>query len=212
MQIEVVLSDYDMKLCGLFARFSARSQQRIEFGQKSTKEREFWEIARDNMIGKMGEVAVAQYLHKQFGLNVPVNFCIYPRGECDDIDIQIGEWGIDVKSTRYGKRLFYERSKLEYRRKSKTIPDALMMCRVPWDSERDEPESSTVKLIGCISLMNLINPNNPRVVLHEAGEWIPGTNTKLQADNYMVESENLYDIKESVEFMLKHRPLRKMAV
>ena len=212
MKLIIELSEYNMQQCALFSHESALTQQRVEFGQKTTKERPLAEIARDNMIGKMGEVAFQKFLYQRFGIKTPVNFDIYPRGDCDNIDVGINGWGIDVKTTRYGNNLLYERNKLEYRRKSETIPDALVVCKVAWNKDRDTPAKRTVELIGCISTLNMINPKNKDVELLEKGEYIPCTRTPLQADNYVVGFNRLSDIEKSVEYMLKNRPIRRMAV
>jgi hypothetical protein len=210
--VEIVLSEYDMALCRMFSQESALTQQRIEFGQRSTKERRLSEIARDNLIGKMGEVAVSKYLYRQWGIKAPVNFDIYPRGDCDDVDITVNGWGIDIKTTRFGCNLLFERRKLEFRRQDGSIPDALVICKVPWNEARDEPEGYGVRIIGCISIMNLINPNNRNVLTLAKGQCIPGTKTQLQADNYVVPFGRLCGIAESVEYMRKHGPIRRMAV
>ncbi len=76
----IVLSAYDMERCVAFSKKSAESQQAIEFGQSDTVPRIPKEIARDNLIGKMAEVAVANMLREDFNLHYAVNFDIYPRG------------------------------------------------------------------------------------------------------------------------------------
>ena len=111
----LTLTEDEMRKCTVFSNKSAETQQAIEFGQKDTKARLVKEIARDNLIGKMAEVAVARMLRDEYRIHVPVIFDIYPRGEWDDCDIQIKTWTIDIKSTRTGRWLLFETGKLNMR-------------------------------------------------------------------------------------------------
>lgn len=153
MMKTIVLSQYDMQRCVDFSKESAKSQQAIEFGQSDTVPRRIAEIARDNLIGKMAEVATTHMLREDFGLHFTVNFDIYPRGEWDDFDVQINGWNVDIKSTRTGQWLLFEVDKLRMRQNQKynNLPDAIFMCRTPWNRELDEPKGA-VKLIGAVSL------------------------------------------------------------
>lgn len=105
----------------------------------------------------MAEVAVSRMLREEYGIHFPVNFDIYPRGEWDDCDVQIKAWTIDIKSTRSGKWLLFETSKLKMRQNQKinNLPDAVIMCRTPWDRDNDKPRGS-VELIGAISVYALL--------------------------------------------------------
>lgn len=128
----ITLTPDEMQKCIEFSKKSAETQQAIEFGQKDTKPRPKEEIARDNLIGKMAEVAVLRMLREKYGIHYPVNYEIYPRGEWDDCDVKIGGWSIDIKSTRSGKWLLFETSKLQMRQNQKINNlDALIMCRTP---------------------------------------------------------------------------------
>ena len=85
----ITLTPDEMQKCIEFSQKSAETQQDIEFGQKDTKPRPTKEIARDNLIGKMAEVAVLRMLREKYGIHYPVNYEIYPRGEWDDCDVKI---------------------------------------------------------------------------------------------------------------------------
>ena len=165
------------------------------------------EIARDNLIGKMAEVAVTRMLREDFKVHVPVNFDIYPAGEGDDCDIQIKKWSVDVKSTRSGQWLLIEDDRIKMR-KNQTInnlPDAIFMCRTPWNRGNDTP-LGTVELIGAISLKVLLS-QDPRVLRLKKGECIPNTKAKLQADNYAVNFEYLnHDWNAIIWHMLNNAP------
>lgn len=210
--IAISLTDYEYQLCSLFSKESAKTQQRIEFGQRSTRRRSVEEIARDNMIGKMAEVAVAKTLRRDFGLHLPVNYEIYPNGECDDNDIVINRWSFDIKSTRKGSYLLFERNKVLYRQKNGTLPDVVMMCRTPWDDRNDCPSSRTVDLIGCIGMNTLIDPASRNVYRLKAGDFLPETRCRLQADNYAVRFENLADFHSSIQYILTHEPYKNALI
>lgn len=98
----IILSADELEQCIEFSKKSAPNQQAIEFGQHSTTARSSSEIARDNLIGKIAEVAFAKMLKENYGLTVPLDFNYYPRGQWDNQDAVINGWRIDVKGTRKG--------------------------------------------------------------------------------------------------------------
>lgn len=181
----VVLSDDEYQRCANFSKASALTQQDIEFGERQTAPRNVDEIARDNMIGKMAEIAVAKMLN-EYGIDADVNFDIYGRGEWDDDDFYIKGWRVDVKSTRSGQWLLFELNKMKMRDRQGLLPDALFMCKTEWDRNTDTPKRS-VELIGAISLFTLIR-NGKRI---RKGQCIPNTSCKLQADNFAVHFDDL---------------------
>ena len=197
----MTLTAAEMDMCITFSKASAESQQAIEFGQHDTTPRKTQEIARDNLIGKMAEVAVARMLRENYGIHFPVNFEIYPRGEWDDCDVQIKGWNIDIKSTRTGQWLLFEVDKLRMRQNQQinNLPDAVFMCRTPWDRDKDIP-IGTVELIGAISLKMLLTPDK-RILRLRKGEYIPNTRAKLQADNLAV---NFSDLNHDWDMIIHH--------
>lgn len=201
----VKLTDYQYMLCKLFSAESAKTQQRHEFGEKATLARSLNEIARDNLIGKMAEAAIANVLH-EFGEHRPVNYEVYPVDECDDEDFEVNGWTLDIKSTRAGRYMLLEYNKVNYRWRTGTLPDLIVMCRTPWDGVNDEPLLKSVDVIGCISTAKLLDKNNVRVLRLKAGECIPGTQCRLQTGNYAIRFEDLADFNKTVEYMLKHKP------
>lgn len=180
----VTLDSFEIRECEQFAKLSAFTQQGIEFGQHDTKDRGIAETARDTMIGKMAEVAVAKLL-KGKGLHCPVDFGIYRRGEWDDSDIKIFRWDVDIKSTVNGRWLLIERNKLLMRQNQQynLLPDALISCNTEWDNG----PTGRVKVNGIISLPCFLS----KATQIRKGEPIPGTNAKLQADNYGVKADTL---------------------
>jgi len=202
----ITLTPDEMQKCIEFSQKSAETQQDIEFGQKDTKPRPTKEIARDNLIGKMAEVAVLRMLREKYGIHYPVNYEIYPRGEWDDCDVKIGGWSIDIKSTRSGKWLLFETSKLKMRQNQKINNlDALIMCRTPWDREKDAPKGS-VELIGLISMKKLLSAD-PIVKHLRKGDCIPNTNARLQAENLAVAFDDLeHNWDMMIDYMTKNPP------
>lgn len=201
------LTEAEMEKCISFSRKSAETQQAIEFGQRDTIPRKTQEIARDNLIGKMAEVAIARMLREDFGIHFPVNFEIYPRGEWDDCDVQIKGWNVDIKSTRTGQWLLFEVDKLRMRQNQpiNNLPDAVFMCKTPWDRNNDTPIGS-VELIGAISLKVLLTPDK-RILKLRKGECIPNTNARLQADNYAVNFSHLnHDWNKIIHHMIDNAP------
>ena len=201
----ITLTAEEMSLCKEFSINSAKTQQEIEFGQSDTIPREVEEIARDNLIGKMAEVAFSRMLKKNFNIEIPVDFNIYERGKWDDNDIIINGWNIDIKSTRIGHWLLIEWSKLDFRQKQGKLPHAFFMCKTRWNMESDEP-TGEVELVGSISL-NKLKANESKVVTLKKGQYIPRTRTRLQADNFGVLFEKLNrNWDEVIGYILHHSP------
>ena len=201
----ITLTAEELEKCKDFSIRSAKSQQQIEFGQHDTKARSVSEIARDNLIGKMAEVAFARMLKEDFGIDIPLDFNVYARGKWDDNDLVINGWNIDIKSTRIGHWLLIEWSKLNFRQKQGELPHAFFMCKTAWDIEKDEP-LGTVELVGSISL-NKLKAGVPNVRTIRKGEYLPGTKTRLQADNFGVEFRHLNgDWKEVIEYIVGNPP------
>lgn len=202
----ITLTPDEMQKCIEFSQKSAETQQDIEFRQKDTKPHPTKEIARDNLIGKMAEVAVLRMLREKYGIHYPVNYEIYPRGEWDDCDVKIGGWSIDIKSTRIGKWLLFETNKLKMRQSQKINNlDALIMCKTPWNMDKDEP-IGTVELIGLISMKKLLS-SDPKVKHLKKGDFIPNTKSKLQAENLAVAFDDLeHNWDMMIDYMTKNPP------
>ena len=186
------LNDQEYEQCLAFAKTCALSQQSIEFGQSDTKPRNTAEISRDNMIGKMAEVAFAKMLHNYYGIDIDLDFNYYPRGMWDDQDAVINGWLIDVKATRKGGQwMLIEWNKLDFRQKQNKLSHLYVMASVDWDRGNDRPERK-VELIGCASIQKLM-PGVPTTTVLRQGEYIPNTYTRLQADNYGIRFSDLED-------------------
>lgn len=199
----IVLTDAEMDKCREFSRISAASQQAIEFGQHTTKARPEKEIARDNLIGKMAEVAFSKMMKENYGIDVPLDFNYYPRGQWDGQDAEINGWRIDVKGTRSGGRwMLIEWNKLDFRQRDNNLSHLFIMFTVDWDRSADQP-TGDVSYQGAASLTKL-KESVPTTVVLRKGAVIPGTQTHLQADNYGIRFGDLYKhLNHLVKFLLK---------
>ena len=125
------LTPQELQQCIEFSRGSAPTQQSIEFGQHSTKARSTSEVARDNLIGKIAEVAFSKMMKENYNIDVPLDFNYYPRGQWDNQDAVINGWRIDVKGTRKGGRwMLIEWNKLNFRQKDNDLSHLYAMFSV----------------------------------------------------------------------------------
>lgn len=202
----IVLTDAEMDKCREFSRISAASQQAIEFGQHTTKARPEKEIARDNLIGKMAEVAFSKMMKENYGIDVPLDFNYYPRGQWDGQDAEINGWRIDVKGTRSGGRwMLIEWNKLDFRQRDNNLSHLFVMFTVDWDRSADQP-TGEVSYQGAASLAKL-KESVPTTVVLRKGAVIPGAQTHLQADNYGIRFGDLYKhLNHLVKILLKAPP------
>lgn len=206
----IILSEEELSKCVEFARRSAPTQQAIEFGQRTTKERSNNEIARDNLIGKIAEVAFSKMMKENYNIDVPLDFNYYPRGKWDDQDSIINGWRIDVKGTRKGGHWFLiEWSKLNFRQKENKLSHVYAMFSVDWNRNTDLP-TGQVSYEGAVSLSKLRDNCSTTKILRK-GDFIPGTHAILQADNYAVHFRDLYKhLNHLVAYLLKEPPAKSI--
>lgn len=188
--MRIRFTDEELKKCKEFSDECAKNQQDIEFGQSDTAPRNMKEIGRDNLIGKIAEVAFAKMLKEHYGIEVKLDFNFYPRGVWDKKDAEINGWNIDIKGTRQGGRwLLIEWNKLDFRQREDNLSHLYVMASVHWDRDTDSP-TGTVDLVGC-ALINSLMPGVEKTKILRKGDYIPNTHTKLQADNYGIHFDNL---------------------
>lgn len=187
----IVLTNEEMIRCREFSEECAKTQQKIEFGQHTTKPRQVEEIARDNLIGKIAEVAFCKMLQENYGLHVDLDFNYYPRGQWDNQDAVINQWRIDIKGTKKGGHwMLIEWNKLNFRQRDNNLSHIFAMFTVDWNKKADQP-TGVVSYQGAASLKKL-NGHCPTTVILRKGSKLPETNTILQADNYGIHFKNLY--------------------
>lgn len=188
---DIRLTEEELAKCIEFSHTSAPNQQAIEFGQHTTKARSSQEIARDNLIGKIAEIAFSKMMKENYGIDVALDFNYYPRGQWDSQDAVINGWRIDVKGTRKGGHwMLIEWNKLNFRQRHNNLSHVYLMFTVDWDRNKDLP-TGKVSYEGAVSLEKL-RQSCPTTRILRKGDVIPGTNTRLQADNYGIHFNDLY--------------------
>lgn len=187
----IQLTKDELARCIEFSKKSAPNQQAIEFGQRSTKARSTHEVARDNLIGKIAEVAFSKMMKENYDIDVPLDFNYYPRGQWDNQDAVINGWRIDVKGTRKGGRwMLIEWNKLNFRQRDNNLSHLYAMFSVDWNRDTDRP-TGHVSYEGAVSLKKLRAGCQTTHVLRK-GDILPGTHAVLQADNYGIHFRDLY--------------------
>lgn len=154
----------------------------------------------------MAEVAFSKMMKENYGIDVPLDFNYYPRGQWDGQDAEINGWRIDVKGTRSGGRwMLIEWNKLDFRQRDNNLSHLFVMFTVDWDRSADQP-TGEVSYQGAASLAKL-KESVPTTVVLRKGDVIPGTQTHLQADNYGIRFGDLYKhLNHLVKFLLKAPP------
>ena len=71
---DIRLTEEELARCIEFSTTSAPNQQAIEFGQHTTKARSSREIARDNLIGKIAEIAFSKMMKENYGIVSQLTF------------------------------------------------------------------------------------------------------------------------------------------
>ena len=202
----IMLSQQELKACKHFSIKSAYNQQEVEFGESSTKPRSVREIARDNLIGKIAEVAFCKVMHENYGIDIALDFNYYPRGQWDRQDAAINNWRIDIKATRKGGQwMLIDWNKLNFRQHNDELSHIYLMFTVDWDRKTDMP-TGKVSYEGAASLSKLSTSCQTTYVLRK-GEYIPNTNTPLQTDNFGIHFGELYkDLSGLVTYLTYRQP------
>lgn len=202
----ITLSEEQMKICSDFSVKCSENQQQIEFGQSDTLPRNTKEISRDNLIGKIAEVAFSEMLKNRFSIDIPLDFNYYPRGKWDGQDTIINGWRIDVKGTRQGgKWMLIEWSKLSFRQNDNELPHMFVMASVKWNRDTDTP-TGNVNLIGSASIKKL-RLGVPKTLVLMKGDYIPKTKTQLLADNFAIHFDDLnHNWDEVISYILRNQP------
>lgn len=203
---DIRLTEEELAKCIEFSNTSAPNQQAIEFGQHTTKARSSREIARDNLIGKIAEIAFSKMMKENYDIDIVLDFNYYPRGQWDSQDAVINGWRIDIKGTRKGGHwMLIEWNKLNFRQRHNNLSHVYLMFTVDWDRNKDLP-TGKVSYEGAVSLEKL-RQGCPTTRILRKGDLIPGTNTRLQADNYGIHFNDLYKrLNHLVAFLTENSP------
>ena len=204
--MKIILSHEELKRCREFSIISAKNQQPYEFNQPDTTNRSVSEIGRDNLIGKIPEMAFKKMMKERYGIDIEIDFSYYPRGKWDDKDAEINGWRIDVKGTRAGgKWLLVGWDKLVNRQYNNLLPHLFIAASVHWDRKNDIPNGE-VNLVGCASIDKMKHGVSKTIILRK-GDYIPNTKTTLQEDNFAIlfsDLETNWD--KVIDYISKNKP------
>ena len=203
--VNYTLSEKELNDCKEFAEQSAPTQQYIEFGQHDIRARDVNEIARDNLIGKIAEVAFKRIVEENYpdAGEIPLDFNVYQRGVYDSQDANINGTLIDIKATREGGEWFLiEWNKLNFRAREKHLPHYFVFFTVGWDRKTDQPTGGAT-FEGIIPIEWLSKEHvdqEERILVLRRGKNIPGKDVCLQADNYGI---NKRHISRSLDYYMR---------
>lgn len=187
-----ILSDKEYFDCENFAINSAKTQRENRSGGTLVRSIEF--IASDTLRGKVAEVlAIHFFAQEPFRINnIPLDFNVYPRGKWDDQDLKINQIRIAIKSAKwFSKWLLLETKDIE---RGDTY-DFYIFIVVAKDYK-----SGTI--MGYVTKEEIIN--DPKTLKLKKGEYIPGTSTALDANNYARHYSNLHNSEEEwIKFIKK---------
>lgn len=140
----------------------------------------------DNIRGKLGEIAVANYIGR-LGFISQLDFDIYEsKGQGDNFDVIANGKSIDVKvSSPNARCLMVERNKWESWHNRNMFPDYLSMVSVSGSGTNYE----VLYKFG-ITWEKFKDKSK----LYERGNDIPNTRFPLKADNYIVTVDDCEDI------------------
>ena len=179
MDFEFNLTEDEYNICKEFAEKSALTQREYRSGGSQIRNTNL--ISSDTFRGKVGEVIVKKFL-EQIPLNITgisLDFEIYPRGKWDSQDIIINDKTISIKSVKWFSKWLLLESKDINRG---DVYDYYILVTVNKDLK-----SGTVK--GFVRKENLSDAQ--KTVLLKKGDYLPNTNTILDADNHGIKQENL---------------------
>lgn len=129
--VEIKISQDELNQCVRFAGFAAAHQQKIEFGQQDTAERDIPAMIVDTAIGKIAEAAFSRYCRQKYHISVDLDYNIYERGLWDQQDAVINGWRFDIKASKTGSRwLLIDWNKLDFRQQDGELAHVYIMATV----------------------------------------------------------------------------------
>jgi hypothetical protein len=176
------LTNEEYSKCLKFSEMSAKSQRENRSG--GIMVREVGQISQDTLRGKVGEIIVKKFLEqsplKIEGINL--DFDIYPRGKWDDADLKLNNQSVSIKSAKwFSKWLLLEKKDID----RGDLYDFYILVLVDKDFK-----SGTIK--GYALRDDILNGKDTLQI--PQGDFIPGTNTVLDASNYARNSANLKNL------------------
>lgn len=180
MKFKFTLDEKEVEKCKEFAENSAKTQRECRSG--GMQKRSYSMIVDDTCRGKIGEMIVKKFLEQPpLNLkNIKLDFGIYPRGIWDSEDIIINSKKISIKSAKWFSQWLLLESKDIARGDTY---DVYILILVDKDFAGGIVEGFAYK-------NEIVEPNSETKLLKQ-GDYIPGTNTKLDADNHARHARNL---------------------
>ena len=180
MEKRFTISQGEIKNCKLFSEKSSKSQR--EYRSGGLYKRSSSEIYSDTLRGKIAEVITKKFFEQDFFKfkGIKLDFGVYPRGIWDKSDINLGKSSISIKSSKsFAKWLLIEKKDIgrgdNY--------DFYIIVLVDNFFNHGEVK-------GFASKEEVINVGGNTMLLKQR-EFIPGTATKLDADNHGIRIDNL---------------------
>lgn len=180
--MEIFLEEVEIEKCRTFATDSAKTQRPYRSGGSHIRGLNM--IIQDTFRGKLSEVVCKKFL-EQKPLNVrgiQLDFDIYPRGKWDVADIVIGDKKVGVKSAKHFSSWLLLESKDILRGEVSDYYILILINR----------EMDGGIIAGYATMKEIVNGDQHTLQLKK-GEYIPGTSTKLDADNHARHRKHLHD-------------------
>jgi hypothetical protein len=178
---EFRLNDEEFKVCKDFSVSSAKSQR--EYRSGGSQFRSIGMIESDTLRGKVGEFIVKKFLQQSpFNINgIKLDFNVYERGVWDEKDFNVGSLNFSVKSAKWFSRWLLLESKDINRG---DVYDVYVFVTIEKDFK-----SGTIK--GFTTKDEVLN--GPNTLELNRGDYIPNTNTTLDAANHAIHSDHLHN-------------------
>ena len=142
----------------------------------------------DILQGKVGEVVVKNFFESNGVIGIRLDFENYGAGIWDESDIVISDISISIKSSKlYARWLLIETKDID----RGDIYDYYIFVTVDIPT-KEETYLPSGEVKGYIDKETLLS-DNPIVKHLRQGEYIPNTRTPLDADNYGVHCDNLFN-------------------
>ena len=194
MEWEITITDIEYEKCKEFAEKSSSSQREHRSG--GTMIRNNNQIFSDTLRGKMGEIAIKNFL-EQPPLNfkgIKLDFEIYPRGAWDIEDFKISDKRFSIKTAKHFSRyLLLETKDLE---RGDTY-DYYILVLV-------DEKKQTAQIAGYMP-KNEMQTVSKKTLDLKKGECIPHTPVILDADNHARHKNDLFNSEDDWKSLVERK-------
>lgn len=193
MVYNYTITQEELDLCTQFARECAPTHRKYRSGGSAVKSMS--QTEKDIFQGKVAEIVVKNYLESLGVEDISLDFENYGAGVWDGADIIRSDKSISIKSSKYYSRwLLLETKDI----KRGDIYDYYIFVTIDL---RDHLPSGEIR--GYIDKETLLSDDS--IVLHlQKGENIPRTFIRLDAGNYAVHSNNLFNRESDWRALIDH--------